>query len=150
MRICRRSALAGEGDGQQLKQKEKRVLRAGAAWQWEHIRHDVTDFIRRCEQEAMDLVASAAARAGNAMAHLAHAARDRCRDVATPYFSMQAQDYPPAACGDRASARADAAGVRRSISERAEPDVVRAIKQYIVEHSHEDISLDAIGRMVGS
>jgi two-component system response regulator YesN len=34
-------------------------------------------------------------------------------------------------------------------NDRLEPDTIQQIKQHIINHSHEDISLDAIGKKVG-
>lgn len=140
-------ALAGEGDGQQLKQKEKRWLEQVRLGEWGNIRHDVTNFIRSCEQESMDLL-QAQQRVLEMLWAISRMLEEIGVDVATPYFSMQSRDFRQlhAETGLLLEKMKHAYD---QYQQRAEPDVVRAIKQYIVEHSHEDISLAAIGQMAG-
>jgi two-component system response regulator YesN len=66
----------------------------------------------------------------------------------TPLFSFQSQDYRQL----RAESGLLLDRMRQSFTEyhdRVEPDTIQQIKQYIIEHSHEDVSLDMIGKRVG-
>ncbi|MDP4162476.1 MAG: AraC family transcriptional regulator, partial [Bacillota bacterium] len=66
----------------------------------------------------------------------------------TPLYSFQAQDFRQL----RAETSNLLDRMRQSYVEhyeRLEADSIHKIKQYIIEHSHEDISLDALGKKVG-
>jgi two-component system response regulator YesN len=133
--------------GQPVKQREKLFFDQIRLGQWEQVRTDFMDFIRSYENEGANLLQTQqrvlelfwiASRVMNEMGI----------DTDTPLYSFQAQDYRQL----RAESGFLLDRMRQSHVEhyeRLEPDTIQQIKQYIVEHSHEDITLDAIGKRVG-
>ncbi|KMJ57482.1 AraC family transcriptional regulator [Bacillus sp. LL01] len=69
-------------------------------------------------------------------------------ETATPLYSMQTQDYRQL----RSETGHLLDRMKQSCTthfNRLEADTIQQIKQYIMDHSHEDISLDALARKVG-
>jgi len=69
-------------------------------------------------------------------------------ETVTPFYSFQTQDYRQL----RSETGYLLDGMMQSYEEhydRLEADTIHQIKQYISEHSHEDISLDGLGKKVG-
>ncbi|QJD84579.1 response regulator [Cohnella herbarum] len=133
-------------DGQLVKQREKQFFDQIRLGQWEQVHADFMDFIRSYEHEGADLLQTQqrvlelhwiASRVMNEMGI----------ETDTPLYSFQAQDYRQL----RAESGNLLDRMRQSYMEhyeRLEPDTIQQIKQYIVEHSHEDITLEAIGKRV--
>ncbi|RED56811.1 response regulator [Cohnella lupini] len=134
-------------DGYPIKQLEKQFFDQIRLGQWEQVRTNIMDFIRRYENEGADLM-----QAQQRMLELLWIASRVLIEMGverdTPLYSFQAQDYRQL----RAESGYLLDKMQQSYSEyydRLAPDTIHRIKQYIVEHSQEDISLDAIGKRVG-
>ncbi|WP_026293683.1 response regulator [Saccharibacillus kuerlensis] len=111
--------------------------------EWDGIRAETLDFLRRCENEGADRL-EAQQRVSERLWIASRVLAEMGVEIGTPTFSFQAQDYR--------QLRAESGSILDRIKqayaehlERIKPDTVRRIKQYIAEHSHEDISLEAIG-----
>lgn len=137
--------LEEEGGWQPL--KEEQILEHLRLGEWASIRGDVLSLIRTCEQESIDLL-QAQQRVLEMLWMITRVLDEIGVDVTTPYFSMQARDYRQlhAETGLLLDSMLHA---YEQYPEQMELDVVQAIKQYIKEHSQEDISLTTIGQMVG-
>ncbi|QMV41119.1 response regulator [Cohnella cholangitidis] len=139
--------LDGTGDSNRAKQLERQLFDRIRLGQWDQIRADVMDFIRRYENEGADLL-QAQQRVLELLWIAARVLAEMGVETDTPLYSFQAQDYRQL----QAESGMLLDRMRQSFAdrlERLEPDTIQRIKQYIVEHSHEDISLDAIGKRVG-
>jgi two-component system response regulator YesN len=126
---------------------EKRFVERIRTGDWERVQEDVMSFIRRCEQEGVDLLL-AQQRALELLWLVSRMLLELGVEAQAPVFPFQAQDYRQL----QAEANVLLGRIRQAYAEhqaRHEPDAVHQIKKYIVEHSHEDISLEAIGRMAG-
>ncbi|WP_336791081.1 response regulator [Paenibacillus sp. MMO-177] len=134
-------------DGYPVKQLEQQLFDRIRLGQWEQVRNDLTDFVRRYENEGANLV-HAQQRVLELLWIASRVLLEMGAEIDTPMFSFQAQDYRQL----RAESELLLERMRQSYTEhheRIEPDAIQQIKQYITDHSHEDISLEAIGRMVG-
>ncbi|MCK9862980.1 response regulator [Paenibacillus sp. ATY16] len=134
-------------DGYPVKQLEQQLFDRIRLGQWEQVRNDLTDFVRRYENEGANLV-HAQQRVLELLWIASRVLLEMGIEIDTPMFSFQAQDYRQL----RAESELLLERMRQSYAEhqeRIEPDAIQQIKQYIADHSHEDISLEAIGRMVG-
>jgi two-component system response regulator YesN len=139
--------LAPTNDGQLAKQMEKQFFDQIRLGQWEQVRAHVMEFIRRCENEGVDLL-QAQQRVLGLLWIVSRVLLEMGIEIDTPLFSFQTQDYWPL----RAESGLLLDGMQQlyaSYQERIAPDSSQQIKQYIIEHSHEDITLDAIGKKVG-
>ncbi|CAM3506579.1 MULTISPECIES: response regulator [Saccharibacillus] len=110
---------------------------------WDGIRTETLDFLRRCESEGADRL-QAQQRVLERLWVALRVLAEMGVEIDTPTFSFQAQDYR--------QLRAETGAILDRINEayaehldRIKPDTVRRIKQYIAERSHEDISLESIG-----
>jgi two-component system response regulator YesN len=134
-------------DGYTVKQLEKQFFDQIRLGQWEQVRTDVMDFIRRYENEGADLLQTQQ-RVLELLWIASRVLIEMGIETDTPLYSFRSQDYRQLCTEsifllDR---------MRKSYTEhhdQLEPDTIQKIKQYIVEHSHENISLDAIGKRVG-
>ncbi|WP_435169454.1 response regulator [Paenibacillus glycanilyticus] len=134
-------------DGYPVKQLEQQLFDRIRLGQWEQVRNDLTDFVRRYENEGANLV-HAQQRVLELLWIASRVLLEMGVEIDTPMFSFQAQDYRQL----RTESELLLERMRQSYTEhheRIEPDAIQQIKQYITDHSHEDISLEAIGRMVG-
>jgi two-component system response regulator YesN len=126
---------------------EKQFVEKIRLGQWEEAHADVMDFIRRQENEGADLLQSQQ-RTLELLWIVSRMMNELGIETEKPLFPFQSQDYRQL----RTEAEYLLDRMRRSYAEHQEgigPDTVRQIRQYIVEHAHEDISLEAIGRRVG-
>lgn len=129
-----------------VKRKEKQLFEQIRQGQWEEIRTDVMNALRRYENEGADLL-----KTQQRMLELLWIASRALIELGVksemPLYSFQARDYRQL----RAESDILLDRMRQSCDEhynRLEPDTIQLIKLYIEEHSHEDITLDAIGRKV--
>ncbi|MBB6673731.1 response regulator [Cohnella nanjingensis] len=134
-------------DGHPAKHLERQFFDRIRLGQWEMIRGDVMAFLRRYEHEGVDLL-----QGQQRVLELLWIASRVLLEMGvlhdSPLYSFQAQDYRQL----RAESGLLLDRMRQSFAEhqdRIQPDTIQQIKQYIIEHSHEDISLDAIGKRVG-
>jgi len=138
---------AGPADGRPDREWEKRFIENVRTGDWERVQEDVMSFIRRCEQEGVDLLL-AQQRALGLLWLVERMLRELGVETQTPVFSLAAQDYRRL----QAEANVLLGRIRQAYAEhqaRHEPDAIHQIKKYIIDHSHEDISLEAISRMAG-
>ena len=129
------------------KQRERLIFDRIRLGQWEPLEADVTEFLRGCENEGVDLL-MAQQRVLELLWIAARVMLELGVETDTPVYSFQARDYREL----RFESGRLLEGMRRAYAEhreRLEPDAIQQIKRYIVEHSHEDITLDAIGRRAG-
>ncbi|ACS99654.1 response regulator [Paenibacillus sp. JDR-2] len=134
-------------DGYPVKLLEQQLFDRIRLGQWEQVRNDLTDFIRRYENEGASLLHTQQ-RVLELLWIASRVLLEMGVEIDTPMFSFQVRDYRQL----RAESEHLLERMRQSYTEhheRIEPDAIQQIKQYITDHSHEDISLEAIGRMVG-
>mgnify|MGYP001461214844 CR=1 FL=1 len=134
-------------DGYPVKQLEQQLFDQIRLGQWEQVRNDLMEFIRRYENEGASLLHTQQ-RILELLWIASRVLLEMGVEIDTPMFSFQVQDYRQL----RTESELLLERMRQLFAEhheRIEPDTIQQIKQYIAEHSHEDISLEAIGRMVG-
>jgi len=139
--------LGGTSEGYPAKQLERQLFELIRLGQWDQVHAEVTEFIRRYEHEGADLL-QAQQRLLELMWLVTRALLDLGVETDTPVFSFQAQDYRQL----RAESGLLLDRMRKSLTEHQEqvaPDTIQLIKQFIMDNSHTDISLDAIGKRVG-
>jgi len=129
------------------KQREKQLLDDVRLGQWDSVKAHIMDVIGQYEREGANLVL-----AQQRMLELLWVASRMLNDMGVeaeaPVFSFQAQDYRQL----RSETGLIVDRLRVAYAEhysRLEPDTIQQIKQFIEEHSHEDISLETIGKRVG-
>lgn len=140
-------ALGAAQDGQLAKQREKQFFDQIRLGQWEQVRAGLMDFIQQYENEGSDLLQTQQ-RVLELLWVASRVLSEMGIEAETPLFSFQAQDGRQL----RAETGRLLDRMKQSYAEhyeRVEPDTIQQIKVYISEHSHEDISLDAIGKRVG-
>lgn len=134
-------------DERQDRQREKLFFDQIRLGQWEHIHSYVMDVIQRCECDGAELLHTQQ-RVLEALWSFSRVLGEMGVDADTPFFSFQSRDYR--------QLRAESGRlldmlkqVYAAHQDRLEPDMMIHIKQYITEHSHEDISLDTISKIAG-
>ncbi|WP_276355475.1 response regulator [Cohnella caldifontis] len=140
-------ALGPVREGREARQWEKRFVEKIRLGLWNEVRADVLEFIRRCENEGADLLLSQQ-RALELLWLVSRMMAELGMEAEKPLFSFRSQDYRQL----RAEAGLLLDRMRQAFEEHQAgigPDAIRRIRQYIAEHSHEDISLEAIGKRVG-
>lgn len=133
-----------EGRNKQIEKEFFDQLRLG---QWEQIRSILMDFIEQYEHEGADLLQTQQ-RVLELLWIASRVLGEMGVETETPLFSFQAQDYRQL----RAETGLLLERLRQSYTEhfdKLKPDLMFQIKQYIMEHSHEDVSLDTIGKVAG-
>ncbi|QGQ94525.1 response regulator [Paenibacillus psychroresistens] len=134
-------------DGHQVKQQEKQIFDQIRLGQWEQVHTNVMSFIQRYENEGVDLLQTQQ-RVLELLWIASRVLSDMGVEAETPLYSFQAQDYRQlSAESGRLLNRLKQTYVE--YNDRLEPDTIQQIKQHIINHSNEDISLDAIGKKVG-
>lgn len=139
--------LGALNDGQLAKKREKQFLDQIRLGQWDQVITNVMDLIQRYANEGSDLLQTQ-----QRMLELLWVASRVMSEMGvetdTPLYSFQARDYRQL----RIETRNMLDVLRQSYDEyfdRLEADKIHQIKQYIKEHSHEDISLDYLAKKVG-
>ena len=129
------------------KQREKLLFDQIRLGHWEHIETYVLDIIQRCEREGAELLHTQQL-VLESLWSLSRVLGEMGIDADTPFFSFQAHDYR--------QLRAEAGRLLDMLKQaytahhdRLEPDTMINVKQYIIEHSHENISLETISKIVG-
>ncbi|MCR2806935.1 response regulator [Paenibacillus soyae] len=139
--------LGAAQDGHLAKQREKQFFDQIRLGQWEQVRGGLMDFIQQYENEGADLLQTQQ-RVLELLWVASRVLSEMGIEAETPLFSFQAQDGRQL----RAETGRLLDRMKQSYAEhyeRVEPDTIQQIKVYISEHSHEDISLDVIGKRVG-
>ncbi|MBB6635839.1 response regulator [Cohnella thailandensis] len=135
-------------DGYSAKQLEKQFFDRVRLGDWARMDADVTEFIRRYENEGADLL-QAQQRVLELLWIASRALLELGVEVDTPLFSFQSRDYRQL----RSETRLLLDRMRESFEEHPgllRPDTIQQIKKFVIEHSCEDISLELIGRKFGS
>ncbi|SFB14309.1 MULTISPECIES: response regulator [unclassified Bacillus (in: firmicutes)] len=135
------------GEGQLDKQREKQYLDKVRLGQWEQARMYVMNVIQRYENEGANLLQTQQ-RVLELLWIATRVMNEMGVETNTPLYSFQAQDFRQL----RAETGHLLDRMKHSYVEhydRLEADTIHQIKHYIIEHSHEDISLDALSRKVG-
>lgn len=140
--------VLGTVDEDQLeKQREKQYLDKVRLGQWEQARMYVMNIIQRYEKEGANLLQTQQ-RVLELLWIATRVMNEMGVETNTPLYSFQAQDCRQL----RAETGLLLDKMKESYVEhydRLEADTIHQIKQYIIQHSHEDISLDALSRKVG-
>ncbi|MDG0792108.1 response regulator [Cohnella ginsengisoli] len=140
-------ALGMAREGLSAKQWERQFFDRIRLGQWEQIEADVQELLRRSESEGADLLLGQQ-RALELLWLASRVLLEMGVETESPLFSVQAREYRQL----RAETALLLARMRQAFEthqERVKPDAIQQIKQYVYEHSHEDISLEAIGKRVG-
>lgn len=135
------------GNPANSKHGEKPIFERVRLGEWDRVGEDVAELLRRCENEGTDLL-QGQQRALELLWIASRALLEMGVEIDTPLFSFQAQDYRQL----RSETNLLLDRMRQAYAEhlkKVEPDAIRRIRTYIAEHSHEDISLEAIGKIVG-
>lgn len=138
--------LDKQSDAAFIKQQEKKLFDYVRQGEWECIGQIVLDLIRRFEQQEANVLL-AQQRALEVLWIASRVMEEMGVEAAAPYYPVQAQDYRQLS----AETRQLLDGMKQlyeSHCGRLEVDKIHQIKQYIREHSHEDISLDTLARRV--
>ncbi|MFC6038771.1 response regulator [Paenisporosarcina macmurdoensis] len=139
-------ALNPISDGQEAKQLEKQFFEQIRLGQWEQVRVRVMDLTHRYENEGAILLQTQQ-RVLELLWITTRVMSEMGIETDAPFYSFQAQDYRQL----RAETEHLLGQMQQSYVEhydQVEVDKIHQIKQYIFDHSHEDISLDALGRKV--
>ncbi|MGB2993235.1 MAG: helix-turn-helix domain-containing protein, partial [Paenisporosarcina sp.] len=139
-------ALSAISDGKEAKQLEKQFFEQIRLGQWEQVHLTVMGLIHRYENEGAILLQTQQ-RVLELLWITTRVMSEMGIETEAPFYSFQAQDYRQL----RAETEHLIGRMKQSYEEhydRVEVDKIHQIKQYIFDHSHEDISLDALGRKV--
>ncbi|MEK3884976.1 response regulator [Paenibacillus sp. PL2-23] len=140
-------ALGAVYDSQLAKQREKQFFDQVRLGQWEQVEAGLMDYIQQYENLGAELL-QMQQRVLELLWVASRVLTEMGIEADTPLFSFQAEDVRQL----RTETGRLLDRMRQSYAkhfERVEPDTIQQIKQFIMEHSHEDISLDAIGKRVG-
>lgn len=141
------SALVPGFDNKTSKQHEQQFFEHIRSGQWEEIYKNVNDIIDRYEQEGNNLLQTQQ-RAMELLWVASRVLSEMGVESDVPFYSFQATDFRQL----RAETNHLLERMRQSYHEHnadLQADIIQQIKQYIIEHAHKDISLEAIGREVG-
>ncbi|QBP40186.1 response regulator [Paenisporosarcina antarctica] len=139
-------ALSTISDGQEAKQLEKQFFEQIRLGQWEQVHVNVMAIIHRYENGGAILLQTQQ-RVLELLWITTRVMSEMGIETEAPFYSLQAQDYRQL----RVETEHLIGRMKKSYVEhydRVEVDKIHQIKQYIFDHSHEDISLDALGRKV--
>ncbi|WP_043930530.1 response regulator [Bacillus sp. EB01] len=139
--------LGGDGNRQHDKQKQKQFFDQVRLGEWGQVRQGVMEVIQSCENDGVNLL-QAQQRVLELLWLTTRLMDEIGIEVETPIYSAQAQDYR--------HLRSETSYLLEKIRqkhaenyEKKDTDSILKIKHYIIEHSHEDISLEALGNKVG-
>jgi len=139
--------LGAVSDGQLGRQREKQLFDQVRLGQWDFVMDNIMDVIHRYANAGTNLL-QAQQRILELLWMASRVMSELGIEIDTPTYSLQAQDYRQLRIET-----SHLIGQMRQAHEvsydRLEADKIQQIKQYIAEHSHEDISLDALANKVG-
>jgi two-component system, response regulator YesN len=140
-------ALGAVSDGQLAKQREKQLFDHVRLGQWDQVKIHLMELIQSYANEGTDLLQTQQ-RILELLWMASRVMSEMGVEVDTPLYSFQAQDdrqlrIETTHLLDRMQ------NAHEAYFDRLEADKIHQIKQYIMEHSHEDISLDGLGTKVG-
>lgn len=134
-------------DNKTAKRHEQQFFEHIRSGQWEEINKSVINIIDRYEQEGIDFL-QLQERMMKLLWIISRVLSEIGVEPDMPVYSFKATDFRQI----RAESIHLLERLRQSYEEHnaaLEADTIQQIKQYIIDHSHEDISLEAIGREVG-
>ncbi len=140
-------AIAPNIDEQKKKENEQLYFERIRNGEWEKILQELSFIIDRLEQEGT-VLQQAKQRIMELFWIATRVLSEMGVDSDVPLYSFQSTDFRQL----RAETRQLLERMRKSHEDHSaelEADTIQQIKQYIIEHAHEDISLDTIGREVG-
>ncbi|MEN2466074.1 response regulator [Ornithinibacillus sp. JPR2-1] len=132
---------------QRLNQLKKQLPDYVKLGQWEEIRNEIIHLIHFFEQKGASLVYSQQ-RMLEVLWLISRVLQDLRIETKSPLYAFQTMDYRQL----RTETNLLLEQLHTSHVQhyhQLEADTVQQIKQYITEHSHEEISLEAIGREIG-
>ncbi len=139
--------LATAGDGHMAKKREQQFFDQIRLGQWDQVHLNIMNLIQRYEIEDANLM-QIQQRVLELLWIASRVMNEMGVEIDTPRYSFQAQD-----CRQLRTETGHLLDqMKQSYSyhyERLSADSIHQIKQYITEHSHEDISLEALGKIVG-
>ena len=139
--------IEGLCTGYSIKQLEKEISDQSRLGQWEKVRTHVMNLLQCCENEGISLL-QAQQRVLEVLWIVSRVLRELGIETATPFYSFQTHNYRQLQYETD-----DLLDQMRQwyvkYYELLEADTIEQTKQYIIEHSHGEISLDALGKRVG-
>lgn len=136
-----------ERQSEPTQQLEKTFLEHIRLSRWDQVRYSVMEIIEYYEKLGASIL-EAQQRGMEALWIISRALRELGIETENPLFSFQVQDYRQLKSEVEGLLNKQIA-TTAAHQERLEPDVVQQIKQYIIAHSQEDISLEMIAKRVG-
>ncbi len=147
-RFYKDMSLLGDSSNDQLAPHQKKEffdqIRLG---NWDYIRLSVLNILQVYENDGTELVKTQQ-RMLEVLWIVSRVLSEMGVETASPLYSSQASDYRQL----RLETIQMLDWMRQSYVnhyEKLESDTIQQIKQYIIDHSHEDISLDALAKKVG-
>lgn len=134
-------------DGILAKQREQQFFDQIRLGQWEQVRMYIMNLIQRFENEDINLLQTQQ-RVLELLWIASRVMSEMGVEMDMPLFLFQAQDCRQL-CAETSRLLDRMKGTYLEHYERLEADSIHQIKQYIIEHSHEDISLDTLAKKVG-
>lgn len=138
--------LDGVSDSAFIKQQEKKLFDFVRMGEWGKVEQILMDLVRRFEQQGANVLL-AQQRALEVLWITSRVMEEMGVETSTPYYRVQAQDYRQL-LADMRQLLEELKRSYMSHRERLEVDKIHQIKQWIREHSDEDISLDTLARRV--
>ncbi len=126
---------------------EQRLFDQVRLGDWEHVREDTMQFIRFYEEQGLDRLHAQQL----ILQRLWIASRmltEMGVELEAPVYSSSVQDYRQLRY-ETALMLEQMRSQYEEYSQKIKPDTIRQIKQYIMEHSSQDISLEGIGDQFG-
>lgn len=139
-------SLEKAGDAAFVKQQEKKLFDFIRLGEWDSIDRLVTDLIRRFEQDGANIHWTQQ-RTLEFLWITARVMEEMGIDATIPYYTIQAKDHRQLLV-ETLQVVGRLKKVYLKHYDRLEVDKIHQIKQYIMDHSHKDISLDALARKV--
>lgn len=139
--------LGAVSDGQLGKQREKQLFDQVRLGQWDLVTDTIFEVIHSYSSAGTNLLQTQQ-RILELLWMAARVMSELGIDIDTPTYSLQAQDYRQLRI-ETSHLLGQMRKIHEESYERLEADKIQKIKQYIAEHSHEDISLDALANKVG-
>lgn len=139
--------LGAVSDGQLGRQREKQLFDQVRLGQWDLVVDTIMEVIHSYANAGTNLL-QAQQRILELLWMASRVMSELGIEIDTPTYSLQAQDYRQLRI-ETAHLLEQMRQAHEESYDRLEADKIQQIKQYIVEHSQEDISLDALANKVG-
>jgi two-component system, response regulator YesN len=139
--------LGAVTDGRLAKQGGKQLFDQVRLGQWDQVTMNVMDLIQGYANEGTDLMQTQQ-RILELLWMASRVMSEMGVEIDTPLFSFQAQDYRQLRI-ETSHLLGNMRQAHEAYYDLLEADKIHLIKQYIIEHSHEDISLDSLANQVG-